>query len=200
MAVMQTSVVAEFHDDVRHNSADSFADPVNSMLPKAKPVTVTDAPPLCGAFSSPYDDTGASKLYPSTWVPATAPTVNAEVDTLRCIKSTLDVHATDVDELHESVKQTPSDKLALAVCSPTPKPRPINVTAPPPLTGEFRRPYDATGASKLSTGCPVPATAPTVTALYPNMCLVLALKHCMVVADCQDVVMHAPCSTPPVLV
>jgi hypothetical protein len=162
MAVMQTSVVAEFHDDVRHNSADSFADPVNSMLPKAKPVTVTDAPPLCGAFSSPYDDTGASKLYPSTWVPATAPTVNAEVDTLRCIKSTLDVHATDVDELHADVKHTPSERLELAVNSLLPKLSPVTVTDAPPLCGAFSSPYDDTGASNVNPRSCVPAIAPTV--------------------------------------
>jgi hypothetical protein len=56
--------VDELHADVKHTPSERLELAVNSMLPKDKPVTVTDAPLLCGAFSSPYDATGASKENP----------------------------------------------------------------------------------------------------------------------------------------
>ena len=87
-----------------------------------------------------------------------------------------DKHSTDVDDVHEAVEHTPPARLTLELCSSTPKLSPVTVTEAPPLCGAFNRPYDTTGASKLSTGCPVPATAPTVTAEYPNRVLVLLVK------------------------
>jgi len=71
----QLTVVAELQLDVRHTAPESTDVCVCSPIAKSSPVTVTDAYPLSGAFSSPHDKTGPSKLKPSTFVPATVPTV-----------------------------------------------------------------------------------------------------------------------------
>ena len=71
----QLTVVAELQLDVTHKAPESTDVCVCSPIAKSSPVTVTDAYPLSGVFSSPYDATGPSKLKPSTFVPATVPTV-----------------------------------------------------------------------------------------------------------------------------
>jgi hypothetical protein len=74
-AAEHLTVVAVLQLDVRHNAPDSTTVCVCSAGAKSSPTTVTDAYPLSGVFSSPYDATGPSKLNPSTFVPATVPTV-----------------------------------------------------------------------------------------------------------------------------
>jgi len=74
-SVRQLKVVAELQLDVRHTAPESTAVCVNSFGAKSRPVTVTDAYPLSGVFSSPYDTTAPSKLKPTNCVPATLATV-----------------------------------------------------------------------------------------------------------------------------
>jgi hypothetical protein len=74
-SVRHLTVVAELQLDVRHTAPESTDVCVCSPIAKSSPVTVTDAYPLSGVFSSPYDNTGPSKLKPSTLVPAKVPTV-----------------------------------------------------------------------------------------------------------------------------
>jgi hypothetical protein len=123
-----------------------------------------------------------------------APTVTAA--TCTSINTTDDRQVTDVEELHDDVPQVPLAKLLLLVCCPVPKLSPTTVTEEPPLGAALEKAKEMDGASKLSTGCPVPATAPTVTALYPNMCLVLLCRHATDVDELHDEVLHTPASTP----
>jgi hypothetical protein len=75
------SVVADVHDDVKHTPRSprpprsSPAVAVCSPTPKLSPETVSDAYPLCGAFSRTSETVAASKLYTACPVPATDPTV-----------------------------------------------------------------------------------------------------------------------------
>jgi hypothetical protein len=61
-AVRQLTVVPELQLDVTHICSDSKDVCVASLVPKFSPVTVTDAYPLAGVLSSPYETTAASKL------------------------------------------------------------------------------------------------------------------------------------------
>ena len=63
-------------------------------------------------------------------MPATAPTVT--VDTCTSISSTLEVHATDVDDAQDAVAHAALDRLTLAVASLPPKLSPVTVTDAPP--------------------------------------------------------------------
>ena len=77
----QLTVVADVHDDVRHDPRspppprDSPAVAVGSPTPKSRPLTVSDAYPLCGAFSRASEAAAESKLNAAFIVPATPPTV-----------------------------------------------------------------------------------------------------------------------------
>ena len=74
-------VVADVHDDVKQTPRSprpprsSPAVAVCSPTPKSSPATVSDAYPLCGAFSRTSETVAASKLYTACPVPATDPTV-----------------------------------------------------------------------------------------------------------------------------
>jgi hypothetical protein len=130
-------------------------------MAKLKPATVTDAPPVATMFACPMERTGASKLYPSTWVPATAPTVTPIMATFLLTVSGR--HTTVVDEIQVEVEHACLEILELTEKSVLPKLRPVTVTDAAPLCGVFSSPYDDTGESKESIGDPVPAIAPTVT-------------------------------------
>jgi hypothetical protein len=93
--------VADDHDEVAHDCCASTVVDVNSYAPNERPVTVTDAKPQVGELRLTRDTTGASKLMPSSAVPATAPTVtcaSCTVDAAAC-----DKHPTDVLELQVAV-------------------------------------------------------------------------------------------------
>jgi len=78
-----------------------------------------------------------------------------------------------------------------------PKLRPDTVTDAYPLCGAFRRTTEATAASKLNTGLPVPDTEATVTlAAWKTSPNGLEL-HANVVADVHAVVMDIPRSPSP---
>ncbi len=62
-------------------------------------------------MSSPYDTTAASKLYPSIRVPATAPTVTADV--CSSVTAALDKHATVVPDVQDDVPHDADDSAAV---------------------------------------------------------------------------------------
>jgi hypothetical protein len=96
---------------------------------------------------------------------------------------------------HELLLHNPSPKDDDAVCSPTPKLRPLTVTHIPPLDGLLKKMREVEAPSKLKTGADVPATPPTLTADSPNIALIELLRHAMVVADVQDDVPHTAISS-----
>jgi hypothetical protein len=167
------SVVADTHDDVKHTPRSptpprsSPAVAVCSPTPKSSPDTVTDAYPLCGAFSSTSDTTAASKLKIGRPVPDTDATVMLAA--LNRSPIAFDTHARVVADVHDDVKHTPRSPTpprsspAVAVCSPTPKLRPDTVSDAYPLCGAFSCTTEAIAVSKLKTGRPVPGTDAIVT-------------------------------------
>jgi hypothetical protein len=212
--VWHLKLVAELQLDVEHAAPESTAVCVNSFGAKSRPVTVTDAYPLSGVFSSPYDTTAPSKLNASTFVPATAATVT----TIDCPARSLipnpiptafpAKHERDVAVLHDVVPHSrcvyspdanDDASAPLAVCSPTPKFKPETVTEYPPDIAKFGcRRNEAAGALKLNTGLPVPDTAPTVTVAALKMSPTGFDRHASVVAENHDDVKHTPRSpTPP---
>jgi hypothetical protein len=72
----QAMLVEELHDEVLHSPGPMATLEVCSPTPKLSPLTVTDPPPLNGAFSSIPDATALSKLNTNSPVPAIAPTVS----------------------------------------------------------------------------------------------------------------------------
>ena len=202
------TVVADVHADVRHTPRSpppprsSPAVTVCSPAPNESPDTVTDAYPLCGAFSRAADTTAASKLKIGRPVPDTAATVTLAVPKMS--PTTFDRHATVVADVHDDVKHTPRSPTpprsspAVAVCSPTPKSSPDTVTDAYPLCGAFSSTSDTTAASKLKIGRPVPATDATVMLAALNRSPIAFDTHATVVADAHDDVTHTPTSpTPP---
>jgi len=102
----------------------------------------------------------------------------------------------DVEHSAES-PETPISSPVVAVCSPTPKSSPDTVRDAPPETGVFKVKMEATAASKLKIGCPVPDTVATVTVVAPKMSPNGFDRHLRVVADDHDDVKHTPRSPPP---
>ena len=182
--------VAEVQDVEPHGTNSRAAVDVTSLTPKSSPTTVTDAPPLAGVFHirRQLDATGESKLYPSTSVPATPPTLT--VDTNTSVTTARDKQPKLVADVQDDVLQTASDSAALALSSETPKSSPITVTELPPLTAEFRSPYDTTAASKLYPSTSVPATPPTLTVDTNTFVTAARDKQPKLVADDQDDVLQ----------
>jgi hypothetical protein len=87
---------------------------VKSLFPKLSPVTVTDPAPLRGAFSRPYDATGASKEKTADPVPATAPTVTFVM--MLAPAFSLAMHDTAVLDDHIAVPQTTVLNCTEVVC------------------------------------------------------------------------------------
>ncbi len=152
-----------------HTAISSPPVALRSTEPKLSPVTVNELPPLTAAFRSHPDPTAASKLYPSTCVPAAPPTVTLDVCTP--VAAALDKHPKLVADVHADVMHTPSESDTLPLVSHPPKLSPTTLTELPPLTAAFSCPYDATAASKLYTALAVPATPPTLTADTPYIVL-----------------------------
>jgi hypothetical protein len=201
------SVVADVHDDVKHTPRSpvpprsSPAVAVCSPTPKLSPDTVTDAYPLCGAFSRAFEATAVSKLKIGCPVPDTEATVT--VADWKMSPNGFDRHASVVEDVHDDVKHTPRSppppcsSPALAVCSPTPKPRPETVTDAYPLCGAFRLTCDAKAESKLKIGLPVPDTEATVTLAAWKMSPTALERHTTVVEVVHDDVKHTPRSPLP---
>jgi hypothetical protein len=68
--VAHDTSVGDAHVVVKHMPSDTATVAVRSDLPKLKPKTVSELPPLRAPFISKYDSAGASKLYPSICVPS----------------------------------------------------------------------------------------------------------------------------------
>ena len=202
------TVVADVHDDVKHAPRlpppprSSPAVAVGSPTPKLSPETVSDAYPLCGAFSCTAEAAATSKLKIGDPVPDTDATVTLAARNKSA--AAFDRHASVVADVQDDVKHAPRSpppprsSPAVAVGSPTPKSSPDTVTDAYPLIGEFSRASDATAASKLYTALAVPATPPTLTADTPYVVLTPLLKHPSVVADVHVDVLHTAISSAPV--
>ena len=143
----QLNTVADVHNDVTHNASDSAVLTVCSPTPKLSPQTVTELPPLTAEFNSPYDTTAASKLKTGADVPATPPTLTADIPNIVIIE--LLTHTIVVADVHDDVPHATISRAAVAVTSPTPKSSPQTVTEPLPLLGLFCAMSEAIGASKL---------------------------------------------------
>ena len=191
-----TTVVADVHDDVPHAAVSTVLVADNSQAPKLSPETVKELPPLEALLRPMSEATAASKLYPTTCVPTTPPTLT--LDVCAAAVAALDTHPKLVADVHVDVKHTSSDSDTLALVSHTPKLSPATVTELPPLEAELSCPYDATAASKLCTALAVPATPPTLTADTPYVVLTPLLKHPSVVADVHADVLHTTISSAPV--
>ena len=113
------------------------------------------------------DVSAASKLKIGIPVPETAATVTPAARKMPPNGS--DKHLTLVGFVHDDVKHTPRSPAppcsspADAVCSPTPKLRPVTVRDAYPVCGAFNRTSETAAASKLNAPVTVPATPPTVT-------------------------------------
>ena len=129
-------------------------------MPKLRPVTVTERPPLCGEFLRTEDCTAASKERIWSPVPATAPTVTTAAG--QAALAVPDAHVTIVVVVHLAVEQAPNESDIDAVISELAKFKPSTLTEAAPERGEFRNACDAIGASYVNTGLLVPATAETV--------------------------------------
>ena len=88
-----------------HTAISSAPVALRSTEPKLSPHTVTELPPLAAAFCSHPDPTAASKLYPSTCVPAAPPTVT--LDVCSPVMAALDAHPKLVADVHDDVAHAP---------------------------------------------------------------------------------------------
>jgi hypothetical protein len=158
------------------------------------PLTVSDAYPLCGAFSRASDAAAESKLKIGRPVPAADATVTLPLP--KFSTSLFDRHPRVVADVHDEVKQTPCSSPAVAVCSRTPKFSPLMLNGAYPLCGAFSRTSDATAESKLKIGRPVPAADATVTLPLPNISKSPLDTQPTVVAEVHDDVKHTPRSSP----
>jgi hypothetical protein len=154
---------------------------VKSSEAKPSPVTVTDVPPVCGAFRMVAERAGESKLNTDTSVPTRALTVKKAEG--KCVDSTFDKHCTLVVDDHAVVTQIPPPIDTEAVKACTPKLRPVTVTDEPPLRTAFDCVAETTGASKLYNCRLVPAIAPTVTAAKINGECISGVSSTTVVDD-----------------
>jgi hypothetical protein len=188
-----TSVVPELQDDVPHIADSMTAVTLRSTEPKLSPLTVTELPPLEAPFCTQLDPTAASKLYAALAVPATLPTLTADMPYI--LVAVLLRHASAVPELHDDVLHATISSAVVALRSTEPKPSPLTVAELPPLEAPFRTQPDPTAASKLYPSNCVPVGPPTVTATL-DVCAAgtaTALDaHPKLVAELHDEVSHAP--------
>jgi hypothetical protein len=127
------------------------------------PLTLSDAYPLCGAFSRASDATAESKLKIGCPVPTADATVTLPLPNIST--SPLDTQPTVVAEVHDDVKHTPRSSPALAVASLVPKLTPLTVNDAYPLSGKFASTDENVAASNVNIVPPVPTTLPTVAAM-----------------------------------
>jgi hypothetical protein len=201
------AVVIDDHEDVKHTPRSPLpprSSPrvaVCSPTPKSSPDTVTDAYPLCGAFSSTSEATAASKLKIGRPVPDTAATVTLAARNRS--PNAFDRQLSDVADTHDDEKHgprsppPPRSSPALAVGSATPKFRPDTVNEAYPVGGAFSRTFEAAAASKLKIGRPVPETNAIVTLADLNRSPMALERHARIVADVHDDVEQAPRSPSP---
>ena len=101
------------------------------------------------------DPTAASKLKIGRPVPDTDPTVTLALPKMS--PRLFDMQLTVVADVHDDVRHDPRspppprDSPAVAVCSPTPKPRPLTVSDAYPLGDALRTELEAAAASNENT-------------------------------------------------
>jgi hypothetical protein len=162
--VQQLADDADVQCVVPHTDSVKDTEMENSVLPKFKPVTVTEWPPEPGRLLGINETTAASKLKVLYAVPAVAETVIAFMFTAKFPLEEALRHCTAVLLLHDAVAHTPCKSTVEAVTFVAAKLRPVTVTEAPPLTATFHiLAADPTGASNVKDDLPVPLTAPTVT-------------------------------------
>jgi len=154
-------VVIDVQVDVRQTASESEAVKERYVLPKLRPLTVTELLPLTALFICPYESTAASKLIALICVPAISPTDTA--DTSTCVTGKFDKHVSVVDDNQEAVRHTPPESDAVAVRSKGPKFRPEIVNELCALRAAFVCPYESNAASKVYPRVDVPTKEPTVT-------------------------------------
>jgi hypothetical protein len=118
--------VAVSHEVLVTITAETPLVAVRSDLPKFSPVTVTDAPPVCGMFINTEERIGASNEKPGVLVPATAVTVTAV-----CSANEAELNATHwstVEDAHVVVMQLTESWLILGVKLDKPKLSPLTLT------------------------------------------------------------------------
>lgn len=131
------------------------------MLPKLRPVTVMELPPVCAIFSDAAEVTGASNVNACRLVPVIAPTVVYAIAVSE--DSAAELHASEVPETHEVQLHAADSNTAVWVKSSLPKFKPVSVIDARPACGTFSKAALATGPSKENTDVAVPAMAPIVT-------------------------------------
>ena len=147
-AIKQRNEVPVVHVDVWHDTLSSPVDADASCVPKLKPVTVTDAPPLNGAFRTIELTTGPSSEKPKRFAePNTVLTVSCNWLAIDTVNTSIP-HCTDVNELHDVVRQAAPSDPALCVYTSMPKLRPRIVTRSVLEIGLLRLTSDSTGESK----------------------------------------------------
>jgi hypothetical protein len=153
------------------------------------PLTLRETPPLVPTFNIPeYDTTAASKLNPDTCDPTTMPTLTATVAPSYTVLAHR--HAADVVDVHMLVLQAASATIAEIVRSFEPKLSPLTLTELPPLTAPFRKSAETTAASKLYELSSLPTTAPVVIVIVRIAAAAASVRHCTLVAELQDPVVH----------
>jgi hypothetical protein len=121
-------------------------------------------------------------------VPAYEPTVTLTEFT--SVTAAPDMHPTLVADVQDDVVHTPSDSDPLKLTSRAPKLSPITLTELPPLTAPFRKSAEMTGVSKLYELSSLPTTAPVVIAIARLAAAAASVRHCTLVAELQDPVVH----------
>jgi hypothetical protein len=127
----QDTVVAAIHDRHKHDCWSNIVVAEKSVLPKLRPLTVTDITADVAEFEIEYDTTGASRVNNAAAVPATAPTVSRTSS--RSSGTFLDIAVTEVADDQRTVAQIRSASIVLRVYSMLPNERPVTVTDVPPL-------------------------------------------------------------------
>jgi hypothetical protein len=126
----------ELHAAVLHNARPNDSDIVKSIVPKLRPVTVTEGWPDDGKFlvdTPMYETVGASKVRMALSVPATAATVTTLLAIVEV--EALDMQATEVLLDQDAVEHRASASCTVAVVATLPKLKPITVTEAPPDLG-----------------------------------------------------------------
>ena len=137
--------------------------------PKLRPETVSDAPPVIGPLRHPTESVGASndQISSRPWSmlqgARPVPTIAATVTSMKPGYAPMCAvrQATEVDDDHIDVAHAAEAAAAESVKSAAPKLRPETVIVEPPLSAEFRRAVDGSGASKEKASTAVPANAVT---------------------------------------
>jgi hypothetical protein len=122
---------------------------VEPIWPKFNPVSVVEAPPEMTVFCMEKLTSGASKLYRTKLVPATAETVTCQPMSSPTPYAVM--HWTDVSAVHAALLHASEPSCTVAVGPSITKFKPETVTEAPIVAGKlYALAYDTTGASNVS--------------------------------------------------